>query len=226
MDFYYEFGAEGMEVILSLLFSVIPSLLLGIAAYVLRAIGVYTIAKRRCIKRPWFAWLPVVDAFLLGCISDQYRYVVKGQNKNKRTILLVLNLGQMLLSGMVIGGFVGMMVNAVQGLMAGVSEEMLMESLIPSVIGIMSTSMPMMILAIVTLVIRSMALYDLYTSCTPDNNVLFLVLSILFGVTEPAFIFFSRNRDDGMPPRKDAAPEEPPVQTETDPWDRADKNFE
>ena len=226
MDFYYEFGAEGMEVILSLLFSVIPSLLIGIAAYVLRAIGVYTIAKRRNIKRPWFAWLPVVDAFLLGCISDQYRYVVKGQNKNKRTILLVLNLGLMLLSGMVIGGFVGMMVNAVQGLMAGVSEEMLMESLIPSVIGLMGTSMPMMILAIVTLVIRSMALYDLYTSCTPDNNVLFLVLSILFGVTEPVFIFFSRNKDGGMPPRKDAAPEEPPVQTETDPWEREDKNFE
>ena len=161
MDFYYEFGAEGMEAILSLLLSIIPSLLLGIAAYVLRAIGIYTIAKRRNIKRPWFAWLPVVDAFLLGCISDQYRYVVKGQNKNKRTILLVLNLGQMLLTMAVIAGFVGMMVNAVQGVMAGISEEMLVESLMPSMIGMLSASMPMMILAIVTLVLRSMALYDL-----------------------------------------------------------------
>lgn len=230
MDFYYEFGAEGMEAILSLLLSIIPSLLLGIAAYVLRAIGIYTIAKRRNIKRPWFAWLPVVDAFLLGCISDQYRYVVKGQNKNKRTILLVLNLGQMLLTMAVIAGFVGMMVNAVQGVMAGISEEMLVESLMPSMIGMLSASMPMMILAIVTLVLRSMALYDLYTSCTPDNNVLFLVLSIFFGVTEPVFIFFSRNKDGGMPPRKDAASEQPaaelPRQTEMDPWDRADKDFE
>ena len=226
MDFYYEFGAEGVEMILSLLMSVIPSLLIGIAAYVLRSIGVYTIAKRRCIRHPWFAWVPVVDQYLLGCISDQYRYVVRGQNKNKRTVLLILNVGQVLLTGVVIGSVVGMMVNAVQGVMAGISEEMLVESLMPSMIGLLSASMPMMILAIVTLVFRSMALYDLYTSCTPDNNVLFLVLSIFFGVTEPAFIFFSRNRDDGMPPRKDAAPEEPPVQTETDPWDRADKNFE
>ena len=230
MDFYYEFGADGMEAILSLLFSVIPSLLLGLAAYVLRAIGVYTIAKRRCIRHPWFAWVPVVDVFLLGCISDQYRYVVKGQNKNKRTVLLVLSIGQKLMSGVVIGGFVGMMVNAVQGVMAGASEEMLLDSLMPSMIGMMSASMPMLILAIVTAVFRYMALYDLYTSCTPDNNVLFLVLSIFFAVTEPAFIFFSRNKDGGMPPRKDAAPEqpaaEPPRQTETDPWDRADKNFE
>lgn len=230
MDYYgygYEFGYEfGQEMFLSLLLSIIPSLLLGIAAYVLRAIGVYTIAKRRCIKHPWFAWLPVVDAFLLGCISDQYRYVVKGQNKNKRTILLVLNIGQMLLSGMVIGGFVGMMLRAVQGMMAGMSEEMLMESLIPSVIGMMGTSMPMMILAIVMLVLRSMALYDLYTSCTPDNNVLFLVLSILFGVTEPVFIFFSRNKDGGMPPRKGEQAQVAPAQPRIDPWEREDKNFE
>ena len=55
---------------------------------------------------------------------------------------------------------------------------------------------------IAVLVIRYIAMYDLYTSCTPQNNVLFLVLSIFFSVTEPFFVFFIRNKDEGMPPRR------------------------
>ena len=31
----------------------------------------------------------------------------------------------------------------------------------------------------------------------------YVVLSILFGITEPFFLFFNRNKDKGMPPRKD-----------------------
>ena len=222
MEIYYEYGLEGMELLLSLVFSLIPSLLLGIAAYVLRAIGVYTIAKRRNIKRPWFAWVPVVDAFLLGCVSDQYRYVVRGQNKNKRTWLLWLNIGQTVLVAGMLGTAVSVFANAVVMAMNGASEEMMARTMMPAIMGLMGVSMPMMILSIVTLVIRSMALYDLYTSCTPDNNVLFLVLSILFGITEPVFIFFSRNKDGGMPPRRAAAAEQRPPQPEADPWDRPD----
>ena len=47
-------------------------------------------------------------------------------------------------------------------------------------------------------------MYDLYTSCSPQNNVLFLVLSIFFTVTEPFFLFFLRKKDGGMPPRRTA----------------------
>ena len=38
---------------------------LSILMYVLRAIGVYSIAKRRGIKRPWMAWVPVVEGATL-----------------------------------------------------------------------------------------------------------------------------------------------------------------
>jgi len=61
------------------------------------------------------------------------------------------------------------------------------------------------------MVIRYIAMYDLYTSCNPQNNVLFLVLSIFFTVTEPFFLFFIRNKDEGMPPRRQLRyiPQEP-----------------
>lgn len=70
---------------------------LTVAAYVLTALALYTIAKRRGIKRPWLAWIPVADMWLLGCISDQYRYVTKGQVTNRRKTLLTLNIVWMVL---------------------------------------------------------------------------------------------------------------------------------
>ena len=58
-----------------------------------------------------------------------------------------------------------------------------------------------------------MALYDVYRSMDPNNAVLYLVLSILFRPTEPFFLFFNREKDLGMPPRKHRFVEEqPPVQ--------------
>ena len=46
---------------------------LSIAAYVLQALGLYTIAKRRGISNPWLAWVPVAWVWVLGSISDQFR---------------------------------------------------------------------------------------------------------------------------------------------------------
>lgn len=204
---------------------------IGIASYIFRSLGVYTIAKRRGIKRPWMAWVPVVDQYLLGCVSDQYQYVVKGKNKNKRTVLLWLNIVMMALSLAVTGSAVAMMVKAVQAAMGGISEEQMLNVMMSPMMGVMGLSLPMMILSIVTMVFRYMAMYDLYTSCTPANNVMFLVLSILFTVTEPFFVFFIRNKDEGMPPRKTEAPveavveipmpvEDSPKESEVDPWDQ------
>lgn len=43
---------------------------LGIVAYVLTAWALFVIAKRRGIGSPWMAWVPIVNAWTLGAISD------------------------------------------------------------------------------------------------------------------------------------------------------------
>ena len=228
MEYIYEYGFE--ENIGFLIFYLIYMLLiavLNIASYVLRSLGVYTSAKRRGIRRPWFAWVPVVDYYLLGCISDQYQYVVKGKTRNKRSVLLALAITQTVVIIGMFAAYILLMVNVVRTAAAGMSEELMMLTVAAPAIGILCISLVMMVLAIVTMVFRYMALYDLYTSCSPVNNVLFLVLSIVFNVTEPFFIFFSRKKDGGMPPRKTDMPEEivqeiPEQKVEEDPWDRPD----
>ncbi len=40
--------------------------LIGIALYVLSALGLFTMAKRRNIENAWLAWIPVAQLYILG----------------------------------------------------------------------------------------------------------------------------------------------------------------
>ena len=200
MEFLFEglgAGFAAFYTIYSLLVSAF-----GIAAYVLRALGLYTIAKRRGINHPWMGWVPVMDLWVLGCISDQYQYVVKGKDKNKRKWLLGLNIALAVVY-IVFFVFCGIAVaGVVTGTTGGLQEEQLLTALMGPAAGLAICLIPLVIIAIACTVIRYVAFYDLYTSCNPQNNELFLVLSIFFSVTEPFFVFFIRNKDEGMPPRR------------------------
>ena len=179
---------------------------MGIAIYVLRSVGLYSIAKRRQIRHAWFAWVPVVDQYLLGCVSDQYRYVVKGENRAKRRSLLVLSI----ICGL---GIVAMEIllwyirGNLLSMARDVGEMMLMNATMKYALVIGIVLLVFLILALIRGIVRLVALYDLYRSCDPENAVIYLVLNILSGTTVPFFIFFNRNKDLGMPPRKSTQPQ-------------------
>ena len=176
---------------------------LMIAAYVLRSIGLYAIAKRRGISNPWLAWIPVAWVWILGSISDQFRYVTKAQVKNKRTTLLVMNLIQTVASTammVVIGVAFAELVS--MGIVSADEEALMTEAMI-LVFKFMALGLVLGGIALATAIIHYIAMYDLYLSVNPANAVLFLILSIFISITEPFFIFFNRNKDGGMPPRCD-----------------------
>ena len=199
----YIFGLE--EELLMLipgLISGIPTGLFSIAAYILTAMALYTVSRRRGLNHAWLAWIPVANMWLLGSISDQYRYVVKGENKTKRKWLLVLSI---LKSVLVLGILVYAVVMVGTALNLGLHGEFRQEGMmdiIGPVLTILGLVLPFAAIAITSCVIRYMALFDIYRSMDPGNAVLYLVLSILFSPTEPFFLFFNREKDLGMPPRK------------------------
>ena len=174
----------------------------GIGLYVLTAMGLYTIAKRRAINKAWLAWIPVVNCWLVGCISDQYRYVVKGEVKSRRKSLLILTIVQVALGIAVLVAGIVTGISAANSALFGAPWGRIMDTLLVPLIVTLGLALPMIGVAIAKAIIYYMAMYDLYTSCAPENNVAFLVLSIIFRVTEPFFIFFNRNNDKGMPPRR------------------------
>lgn len=220
MEYAFDYAMEGGIgfVILWVLY-MLSALGFGGVLYVLRSLGLHTIAKNRGIRHPWFAWLPVVDQYLLGCISDQYQYVVKGREKNRRKIMLALNILLGILYAAFIVMYILMIVGAIQGTVGAMNGNVLVSRLLSRAVSMMLMGLPMAGLGIAAMVFRCIAMYDLYTSCSPSNNVLFLVLGILFPVTEPFFIFFNRKKEDGMPPRKRPAAQEPVFQHRAEePW--------
>lgn len=202
MSYSYDYLENGMWLLMRTLFSM-PTLM-GIAAYVLTALALYTVAKRRGLKNPWLAWIPVADSYLLGSLSDQYRYVVNGENKSKRKILLVLRILIAVMSTALFAVLIAMCIQAFGGIMRGIGEAELVDQILGLALSLFGLSLPLIGIAIAYTVFRYIALYDVYKSMDPSNCILFLVLSILFGITSPFFLFFSRNRDDGMPPRRQA----------------------
>lgn len=221
----YYFAEELMEVIASALLSTVPSMLFGIVSYVLTALALYTIAKRRGIHNPWLAWIPVLNCWLIGSISDQYQYVVRGRNCSKRKYLLVLNLITTVLSIVLLVQVINMVVSLIAAAGRG-NQQGLLSSFLGYAMGIEGGALLLLGIAIAYAVIYFIALYDIYKSMDPANCVLFLVLSILFGVTRPFFLFFNRNKELGMPPRKQNhgfAPEQTPPPQE--PWEQDHKDY-
>lgn len=204
------------------------SWILGIASYVFIALSLYTIASRRGIRKAWLAWIPVVNVWILGSISDQYRYVTRGENKSKRKILLTLNLVNTAVSAVVMVMGIVIVVKAFMNI-AQQAPDFMLEQLLGSLFGMLGLALVLLVAAIVYAVFYYMALYDVYGSCEPKNQTLYLVLSIVPMVSTialPLFLFLCREKDGGMPPRKEEPaldapaapwqPEQPPVQ---EPWE-------
>lgn len=205
MDYSY-YGSDADWV-----FGVVGSLLLVLLSifavwylirYIFASVGTYTIAKRRGIRHAWLAWIPAVGDWVLGCISDQYQYLVKSKNKSRRTILMVLEIAATVLGVIVTISAFRIVEKALGGAMGYLSEEQMIAALMGPMMSLVWAGLLTGGVGIAYAVFRYIALYDLYISCNPRNGVAFLVLSILFNVTEPFFIFACRNRDDGMPPRR------------------------
>lgn len=162
-------------------------LLFALAFWIIRAMSLHKIARRRGIRHAWLAWLPIGGQWILGSLSDQYQHLVQGRINSRRKILLVLSL-----AGMVLGPATTV-VPLVQNLLADTEELVTMWGMagtIPAMIG--------WAVGIASLVFYHICNYDLYRSCNPDNAVVFLVVGIVLPITEPFFYLACRKKDLGM----------------------------
>lgn len=185
---------------------------LGIVAYILEALALYTIAKRRGIKKPWLAWIPVGNVWILGSLADQYRYVKKREVKNRRKWMLGLELATALTAVLAIVGVVWSVMDYV--ITGGFVVESLSD-VIGTLISIAGMAvlwlLPALVLGIATMVLRWMCIYDVLRSCDPANHKVYFWVSLgvrfvgLNGL-EAVFLMICMNRDEGMPPRRRETP--------------------
>lgn len=186
--------------------------LFTVLLYVFQSLSYHTIANRRGIRNGWLAWLPIGNLWISGSISDQYQYVAKGKVKNRRKILLGLSIALLLLYVcLIVVIVIGILISESLSSDAGAALAVLLTLL---------SSFAVIAIAIAMLVFQYICLYDLYSSCDPENATLFLVLSVLFSLAMPFFLFACRKKDLGMPPRKQPVPQQvvvPTVEVVVDP---------
>ena len=213
VDILYEMGVDSAAVgALSMILGFILvglaiGSIIGLVLYIFKAVGLYSMAKRRNIGGAWLAWIPVGQYWVAGSLSDQYKKTVKGKSSANRIITLVLAL-----AGWIVSVFAGSAVisSLIQMLTAIVNEDMqelsyaaAMLSGGSGLLGLLNSG-----LSIALFVFWQISLYDIYASSCPKHSVLFLVLGIFFEVTVPFFLFCNRKKDEGM---KIPQPIEPPA---------------
>ena len=158
----------------------------SVVSYILTSLGTYTIAERRGIRHPWLAWIPIGNVWILGSISDQYQYIVKGKIRNRRKVMLGLYIGIIAVYIVVLFAAITGAILSENAAYAGGETAMLL-LIVLCMLGLFITS-------IILLVFYYTSLYDLYSSCHPSNASLYVVLSILFSVTMPFFVFLAARR--------------------------------
>ena len=164
----------------------------SIVMLVLNAVGMYRIAKRRGIHHAWLSWIPIGSSWLLGSVSDHYQYVVKQKATKRRQTLLILSIIQVGVAFVICAAAVAL---ALGGMGNGglVGPILLVALLVISYLALVGLSIAIMVFSYI-------ATFDLFRSCRPENDVLFLVLSIFLG--SAIFVFVCSGHDKGMPARR------------------------
>lgn len=182
----------------SILSSVI-SFLVSLAVYLITAGTLYSIAQRREIDKPWLAWVPVGQMYLLGTISDHYQLTAKYTTTNNRKTLLWLQIVMLALLAIAMLLSVDAMIQSQR--MDNTAPDYIntWEHLMLDLKGIVVVALLLFVTAVLTLGAEYVALFDLYRSCDPDSSVVYLVLSIFLSITMPIFLLIVCDKDDGMP---------------------------
>lgn len=173
----------------SLLFALIG---LSVVSYILEGFGLQKMASKRGIHKPWLAWVPFGNMWIIGSISDQYQYVKKGRVTNRRKMLL----------GLMIAYFaIVMTYSFVSGVAAGMAS---VTGTVSPIVGVMGIFFYLLMIAaaVIMFVFMYISLYDLYASAVPERATKYLLLSIFINPMLPFLIFRCRDKEDGMPPRK------------------------
>lgn len=197
MDYGYYGGYDsGVAEVLSIFFGVFMvafaiAALVGLTVYILNAIGLYTISKKRGYKNAWLAFIPIGNYFVLGGIADNIT-ACYGKRTNHRIILLVSSIASSICASISSGYFFNMLIELISeatygygGYGYGYGYENLVFASVWPIINLA--------IAVVAVVFYYIACHKIFSDYS-QNGSLWTVLSILFGIA-PFVIFALRNKN-------------------------------
>lgn len=132
--------------------------------YILKGIALSRMAQNAGFSSPGLAWVPVANSWLLGSLCDRSQYAFTGKRWHFDVLLPVMDV-----LGLLGGGIFS-------GLSAMFADYFFYDSFDHAV-----RSYGGNLLGVAGTVVLAVGLYHLYRDYTPGREVLFLVLSVVFG---------------------------------------------
>ena len=204
----------------ALIVAAILVVLINIVLYVLKSLGLYTIAKRRGIACPWLAWLPVGCEWITASLADQYRKVTSGKATIRRFIIVVLaviSIGLTCFTTTTIGNRseeLTELAEYAEEYGADMDEEHALEfmtevfeELSEILGGVTLVAALSSVIALASNVYWFVCAGDVYASCCPKNGTMMLVLSFFMPILAPFFFFCNKEKDAGMVPANKPQPQ-------------------
>lgn len=207
-DYYYGYESDVAAVggaVVGIVFVIYVLLYLvliaySVVAYIFQSRGFYAVAKRRGFDKPWLAWIPYANLWLLGKIADDYCLKVEKQKTNYGKKIIGSWIGFGATAILFVISIV--MIAVATGVSVGLGESGALP--VGTVFFVVVPVYLLLIAAsVVATVFQYIALYKYFKSCQPSRAVLYLLLSIFVGVVQPFFIYAIKDSDEGIP--EDAA---------------------
>lgn len=159
----------------------IISFIIGAALYIVQAMAVYNIAAERGLGREWFAFIPVLNVYLLGKIADD----IKGCDKKRTSYRFILLFAVSVITVMAIVLLI-VLLKADTGFINGENINGLITVL--KVCGVIEAAC-----GIALTVCYFVVYYIIYNDYTSGNAVLYTFLSIFLSFLIP-FLLYSASK--------------------------------
>ena len=189
-----------------------------ITFYLLRAIGVYKIAKRLKLTAPWLAFIPIANNYTLGKIAEAQ--VDEKKPLPYGVLLLIFRIASELIGYLIGFRVASFLINFIGRLIeteGNINEDEFVASFISLIASAVIISVIAFFVSVAYAVFYYIAHYKIYKLLTPQNAVALLILTILVSASEPIILFCLRNKQPIAPVAAAQPQIAPPESTDTPP---------
>lgn len=164
-----------------------------IVNYVLRALGLYRIAKNSGVGNAWLAWIPLADLFLLGKVTGDIQLGSRTLKNTALWLLLVPLIGGAVAVGFYFGFLFVLIAISIGATMSGSSAAIGLMALV-GVLMFASFFIVAIAASVVYYVIYGMAYYKLCMKFKDNAHSVFYTLMALFVPLADAILMFKMSK--------------------------------
>ena len=219
----YPYGVRGLESEETFVIAIIGVVILvcilliavGFIQYIMQAIALNEIGKKRGVNNPWLAWIPVVGfaVWVLGSIVDSYE-AEKGVKRKWRVVLVTTAIAMV---SLMIIGYIMYIAGIV--IMVAMSEYYYEASAaIPMALCVLGLIVLLVAYAASIAYAASMCIciFKLFESTVPEKALKYLLFSILVPLAYPICLLKCRNKGYSVPEQVQQTPAYEQVQAESE----------